>query len=98
MEGDGSWRAASSLEEECTVLDDSVDTPKDGDDTEPDYTPAKHPSEPALSPDYIPAGLELLSSEYDPNEDEEDTTTSSETSPPSPLLHISFTRYLQVLG
>ncbi|CAI9289944.1 unnamed protein product [Lactuca saligna] len=46
-------------------------TPEDGDDTEPDYTPPEHPSE-------------LLSFEYKPDEDEEDTTTSVETSPPCP--------------
>lgn len=81
MAGDGSWRATSLLEEERAVLVDSnhVYTPKteDSDDTDPYYTPAEHPFEPSLSPDYTSAGLELLSSKYEP---EEDTATS----PPHP--------------
>ncbi|CAH1445937.1 unnamed protein product [Lactuca virosa] len=82
MACDGSWREASSSEVEHIVLDDSVDTLEDGDDFDPDYTPTERPSELSLSPDYTPAGLELLSSEYEPDVDEEDTTTSSDTSPP----------------
>ncbi|CAH1435858.1 unnamed protein product [Lactuca virosa] len=54
MVGDGSWRETSSSEEECIVLDDSVDTLEDGDDSDPNYTPTKRLSEPTLSPDYIP--------------------------------------------
>ncbi|CAI9270886.1 unnamed protein product [Lactuca saligna] len=84
MVGDGSWRETSSLEEECIVLDDSVDTLEDGDDSDPNYTPTKRLSEPTLSPYYTPVRLELLSSEYEPKEDEEDTATSQETSPPYP--------------
>ncbi|CAI9289943.1 unnamed protein product [Lactuca saligna] len=74
------WRAASSLEEERAIFDDSnpMDTSKDGDNIEPDYTPPEHPSE-------------LLSSKYEPDEDEDDTTTSIETSPPCPTpFHWSY--------
>ncbi|CAH1444633.1 unnamed protein product [Lactuca virosa] len=84
MAGDGSLRATTLSEEERTTLDDSVDTLEDDDDLEPDYTPTEHLSKPTLSPDYTPAGLELLISEYEPNADEEDTATSPETSPPRP--------------
>ncbi|CAH1422481.1 unnamed protein product [Lactuca virosa] len=75
MAGTGSWSAASLSEEEHAILGtlDPVDTPMtrmtsgeeptyDDDDTEPNYALAKHPSEPVNSPDYRPAGLELLSS------------------------------------
>ncbi|CAH1435690.1 unnamed protein product [Lactuca virosa] len=65
-------------------LDDSVDTLEDGDDSEPDYTPVEHPSEATLSPDYTSVVLELLTSDYETDEDEEDTATSPETSPPFP--------------
>ncbi|CAH1447836.1 unnamed protein product [Lactuca virosa] len=88
MADDGSWREASSSEEERAVLDDldPVDTPEteDGDDTEPDYTPAEHPLEPTLSPDCTLAGIKLLHSKYEHEEDEEETSTPRETSPPRP--------------
>ncbi|CAH1423570.1 unnamed protein product [Lactuca virosa] len=61
MEGDGSWRAASSSEEERAVLDDSdpVDTleMKDNVGMDPDYTSVEHPSKLDLSPDYTPVGV-----------------------------------------
>ncbi|CAH1432671.1 unnamed protein product [Lactuca virosa] len=98
MAGDGSLREDSSLEEERTVLDDSFDTLEDGDESEPNYTLVTYPSEPALSPYYTLTGLELLSSEYEPDEDEEDTATSLETSPPAPLLPIGLTGHPHVLG
>ncbi|CAH1417084.1 unnamed protein product [Lactuca virosa] len=66
MEGDGSWSATSLSEEEHAILhtSDPVDTleMEDSEDIHPDYTLAEHPSEPVLSPYYIPAGLKLLSS------------------------------------
>lgn len=80
----GSWREASSSENERTVLDDSVKTLEDGDDSKPDYTPIDRPSKPSLSQAYTAAGLELLSSKYKPSEDEKDTTTSLESSPSCP--------------
>ncbi|CAH1433891.1 unnamed protein product [Lactuca virosa] len=88
MAGVGSWSASSLLEEEHVVLGASnpIDTAMmimtSGeestdyvDDTEPDYTLVEQPSEPAHSPDYTSAELELLSSEY--NSDEDDDTASS---------------------
>ncbi|CAI9284643.1 unnamed protein product [Lactuca saligna] len=84
LEGDGSWSVASSSKEERVILDDSdpINTPEIEDtDEEPNYTLAKHPLETSLSPDYTSAGLELISSEYEPNEDREDIATSPEASP-----------------
>ncbi|CAI9290435.1 unnamed protein product [Lactuca saligna] len=84
-----SWTPTSSLEEEHIVLDDLVDTLDYVNDLKPNYTPVEHPTEPSLSLYYTLARLVLLSSEYKPNEDEEDTATSAETSPPRSLLHTS---------
>lgn len=98
MAGDESWKAASSLEEEHIVPDDLVDTLDDVNDLKPNYTPVEHPTKPSLSLYYTLARLVLLSFDYKPNEDEEDTATSPETSPPSSLLHTGRTGHPQVLG
>ncbi|CAH1423419.1 unnamed protein product [Lactuca virosa] len=89
MAGAGSWSAASLLELEHAVLgaSDPIYTPMkimnfeeeptdDNDGIEPDYTPVEHPSEPSHSPDYTPVGLEILSSDYELDEDEEDSAAS----------------------
>lgn len=96
----GSYSASSLSEEEHAVLgaSDPINTPMmvmtygeepkdDSDNIEPDYTPVEHPSELAHSPDYTPDGIELLSYEYEPDEDEEDPATSLEISSrfPTPL-------------
>ncbi|CAH1432439.1 unnamed protein product [Lactuca virosa] len=76
---------------------------EDNDDTEPGYTPTEHPFEPEYTPAdhfnsypsdpvypsvYTLAGLELLSLDYESDEDEEYIATSLEISPPCPLLRI----------
>ncbi|CAI9281396.1 unnamed protein product [Lactuca saligna] len=50
--------------------------------------------DPTLSSDNTPVGLELISNEYEPNEDEEDTTTSPDTLPlfPTPSHRFYKTR------
>lgn len=96
MAGNGSWRAVSSLEELCTILDDSVSTLEDSDNLVPDYIPTERPSDPVLSPEYTSTRLELLSFEYEPDEDEEDTAITSETSPPHPTP--SYRSYMTPTG
>ncbi|CAH1422969.1 unnamed protein product [Lactuca virosa] len=91
--------ASDPIDKPALTVASEEDPMEDSDDTVPDYTPAEHPSEPDYtltdhsspepsepihSPDYTPVGLELLSSEYKPNEDEEDSATSPEISPPLP--------------
>ncbi|CAI9288307.1 unnamed protein product [Lactuca saligna] len=107
MAGARSWSSTSFAEQEHAIhgASDPIDTPsliltfekdpmEENDATKPDYTPAKHLSNPVRSPDYSPAGLELFSSHYELDEDKEDTATSLEILPCcSTLSHRSFRSY-----
>ncbi|CAI9268607.1 unnamed protein product [Lactuca saligna] len=64
-----------------------------------DYTPSDHsspePSEPVHLPDHTSVGLQLLNSDYETNEEEEDISTSLEITSPRPNpSHRSFRAHL----
>ncbi|CAH1433367.1 unnamed protein product [Lactuca virosa] len=54
------------------------------DPSKPDYTPTEHASPVPSEPDYTLAEHGHISSDYESDEDEEDTTSSPEISPPLP--------------
>ncbi|CAI9282037.1 unnamed protein product [Lactuca saligna] len=93
----GSWSTTSNPTDIPGMIVASDEAPMKGsDDTDPDYTPAEHPSEPNYTPD---AGLELLSSDYELDVDEEDIPPRWRYHHPAHLLHIDFSQHtILVLG